>query len=206
MRRGLCDHESLETNVLDGMPFFVCFLRLLYRKASTPDLLERLWTDPHFSDPVRQSANENEEWLPLFVFHQFQKELEQAKILGGILKRRYLRMQRNRAQEEGKTPIPFTVPVTGRLAELLQYAASEERVCPSPSSWDRIYKMLPQGWSITGAPISPPLPLILGGWIASPFEKRARLAHHIRWAAEYGVLERVDTFLRGLPDQEWYKG
>lgn len=204
LMHGLCDRGTLQATVLGVMPFFVRFLRFLGRQASASDsLLERLWADPHFSSPVRHIQSEGKEPLPLLIFHHFQKELEHANLLGAFAQRRYIHLQRKRMEEDAKTPMPFTAPVTGKLASLIEYASSDDRI--SPSDWTRLYNMLPLGMSITGAPLKPDLPLILGGWLASDYKKRERVAYHIRWAAEYGVLVRVDTYLRSLRNQDWCK-
>lgn len=49
-----------------------------------------------------------------------------------------------------------------------------------------------------------PRPLILGGWDSPWWAKRRQLEAQIRFAAEHGRLDRVDRFLRRLPEAEWY--
>lgn len=90
------------------------------------------------------------------------------------------------------------------LDALLQYAGEKDRVCPVPLRWDELWKMLPDrrrersDWE-------PPLPLILGAWWhTSNLDKIVRLRVHIEWANEHGVLEQVDSFLRGLPESDWH--
>lgn len=87
---------------------------------------------------------------------------------------------------------------------LLAYCVKGGRVCPTPIKWNDLWEMLPNrrrsniGWE-------PPLPLVLGAWWhTSDQEKRERLIEHIQWADRHGALDRVDAFLRGLPEHEWH--
>jgi hypothetical protein len=91
-----------------------------------------------------------------------------------------------------------------RFEELVKYVQSNGRVCPQPIQWDKLWKMLPgrkrvdNGWN-------PPVPLILGGWWdSSDTSKRARLLEHIQYAADNGALDKVDKFLRMLPEDQWH--
>lgn len=89
------------------------------------------------------------------------------------------------------------------LDALLDYVRSEHRVCPMPDKWDAVWQSLP-GVRRVGAGWEPPPPLILGGWWASSNgEKRERLALHLRYAAEHGVLDRVGRFLMALGPDDW---
>lgn len=57
--------------------------------------------------------------------------------------------------------------------------------------------MLGGGWN-------PALPLILAAWADTPaLVKTLRLEEHIRYAEANNVLPEVDTFLRGLAEEEW---
>ncbi len=72
-----------------------------------------------------------------------------------------------------------------------------------PVRWNELWEMLP-GRTRHGSEWQPPPPLILSAWWDTPsFAKSERLAEHIHYAAEHGVLEPVDRFLRGLPEGEW---
>jgi hypothetical protein len=67
---------------------------------------------------------------------------------------------------------------------------------------DKFWKMLPDTKRN-----KVPWPLILGGADADDCEKRERLADHIRYAEQQGVLERVGAFLISLRPSEWcYEG
>ena len=67
------------------------------------------------------------------------------------------------------------------------------------SDWgDKFWKLLPHT-----SENNVPVPLILGGSDAPNRQKQERLALHIRYASEQGVLRRVDRFLRSLPPDGW---
>src|SRR5688572_14639595 len=90
------------------------------------------------------------------------------------------------------------------LDALLRYVATESRVCPKPTEWDAVWKMLPGCPEFAGTS-EPWPPLILGGWWASTdVEKSERLAYHIRWAYDHDAFEAVANFLRGLPTKSWH--
>lgn len=80
------------------------------------------------------------------------------------------------------------------LDATLAYVTAERRVCPMPGPWDELWRLLGRR--------SPP-PLILAAWDTPWFFKLARLQAQIRYAAEHGMLERVDRFLRALPPEAW---
>ena len=90
------------------------------------------------------------------------------------------------------------------LESLLSCCKENGRVCPQPQRWDELYQLLPDTRQV-GAGFVPAAPLILGGWwYSSDGDKQERLALHIRWAADHGALERVDAFLRALPEDQWH--
>lgn len=86
------------------------------------------------------------------------------------------------------------------LAKLIQ---SKQRVCPLPSQWDELWRML-----LASCPDESeqqlPTPLILGGWWSTTDEqKRSRLLEHLNWAERLNILAEVGKFLRRLRDDEW---
>jgi hypothetical protein len=92
---------------------------------------------------------------------------------------------------------------TSCLSELLVYVQADQRVCPRPQLWNKLWQMLsdqhrPGGvWGV--AP-----PLILGGWAyTSTQDKVDRLREHLEFADRIGAIERVDQFLRALPESSW---
>ncbi len=89
---------------------------------------------------------------------------------------------------------------------LLEYVKADGRICPNPQEWQALWEILPDKNRV-GSGWEPPLPLILGAWWDSPYlEKILRLDEHIRYGAEHGVLDNVDTYLRGLKPEQWFFG
>ena len=82
--------------------------------------------------------------------------------------------------------------------ELLEYVTENKRVCPMPGAWNKLWKMLPKREEIADGEWDYVLmPLICGWWDeCSDKEKRERLITQINYAAEKGVLDRVDKYLR----------
>jgi hypothetical protein len=91
-----------------------------------------------------------------------------------------------------------------KLTILLAYVGAEHRVCPQSQQWQTLWEMLPAKTRARGG-WTPALPLILGAWWhTTPLEKQLRLTEHIEYAAQHGVLDTVDSFLRGLDEEQWY--
>ena len=88
--------------------------------------------------------------------------------------------------------------------DVLAIATQNERVCPMPQAWNRLYDLLP-GKSRVGAGWEPSLPLILAAWHDSTaMAKGVRFREHIAWAASHGALEEVRQFLATLPEDQWF--
>lgn len=93
-----------------------------------------------------------------------------------------------------------------KLNDLLEYVKADGRVCPMPAYWERLWEMLPDKKHV-GRGWEPPPPLTLTVWWETPLlEKTARLEKHIRYAAEHGALDEVDSYLRALKPAEWFYG
>jgi hypothetical protein len=93
-----------------------------------------------------------------------------------------------------------------KLEALLEYVKAEGRICPIRIYWDRLWEMLPDKKHV-GRNWEPPPPLTLAVWWETPLlAKTLRLDKHIRYAAEHGVLDEVDSYLRGLRRDEWFYG
>jgi hypothetical protein len=93
-----------------------------------------------------------------------------------------------------------------KLKALLEYAKADGRICPMPDYWNQLWEMLPNKKRV-GAGWEPSLPLILAAWWDTPLlSKILRLDEHIRYAAEHGVLDEVDAYLRGLKPEQWFYG
>lgn len=72
-----------------------------------------------------------------------------------------------------------------------------------PSQWKALWEMLPSQ-NVGSSGSEPELPLILSAWHDTPaLVKIMRLKEHIEWAEKYGVLDKVDTFLRSLKESQW---
>jgi len=97
--------------------------------------------------------------------------------------------------------------MTDGLAALMKYAIENNRVCPKPDKWNKLWELLPDRKRV-GAGWNPPLPLILAAWWeTSDDQKRERLSIQIQYAADHGALEKIETFLRGLSKDDWiYEG
>jgi hypothetical protein len=90
------------------------------------------------------------------------------------------------------------------VESLVSYCREDDRVCPLPPLWNRLWEMLPDRTRV-GAGWQPPPPLILAAWHDTPaMLKKLRLAEHIHWAAQHGALELVGKFLRDLREEDWF--
>lgn len=93
---------------------------------------------------------------------------------------------------------------SGKLAALLNFVTTDDRVCPRPIEWNELWQSLPNrrrtetGWE-------PALPLVLAGWGTSTNEAKAmRLREHLNWARQHDGLDAADKFLRSLPPEAWH--
>jgi len=85
----------------------------------------------------------------------------------------------------------------------LIFCRENNRVCPLPTQWNRLWEKLPNR-SRVGGGWEPSAPLILAAWdVTTGLDKMMRLAEHIEWAARHNQLEVVDAYLRGLSEDEW---
>jgi hypothetical protein len=87
---------------------------------------------------------------------------------------------------------------------LIAYSREQKRVCPLPSYWNAMYKLLPS--KVGPKEIKKcPVPLILASWDeASPLLKMIRLEEQIKWASENGNFDKVSVYLRGLLEEQWF--
>jgi hypothetical protein len=91
-----------------------------------------------------------------------------------------------------------------KYAQLLEYVKANGRACPQPMRWSTLWEMLPRrrragpGWE-------PALPLILAVWWDTPtLQKHLRFLEHLEWAYSHGGIDEVDTYLRPLPESDWF--
>jgi len=75
-----------------------------------------------------------------------------------------------------------------------------------PPEWNTIWKLLPNRKRVGSVGWSPPLPLILAGWVyTSDAEKRQRFEEHIHWAYEHHALHKINRLIRGLSEEQWHQ-
>lgn len=91
------------------------------------------------------------------------------------------------------------------LARVLEFASASNRVCPKPVSWSRLYAMLLAG-SGDRSRIPPPPPIHGTEWaITSSAMKKRWLRDHLEWAGRARMLEVAASFLRELPESDWFR-
>ena len=90
------------------------------------------------------------------------------------------------------------------LSEAMTEARRNNRVCPQPAAWQRLYEMLP-GKQQDGRNWQPPPPLTGTAWKATrSLAKRMCLRDHLEWADRKGCLDDVYAFLKDLPEGDWH--
>ena len=81
----------------------------------------------------------------------------------------------------------------------------DDRVCPMPIYWNKLWKMLPDRKRVDGQ-WEPQLPLILSAWNYSEDEAKLDVfKKHIKWAYEHNAFERIQSFLKSLNEDQWHK-
>ena len=101
-------------------------------------------------------------------------------------------------------PRATATPKGVAVGEVMVEARRNNRVCPQPLAWQRLYEMLPgkiqgqRGWQ-------PPPPLTGSAWSSTPsLAKRMCLRDHIEWADTHGCLDAVHDYLKDLPEDQWH--
>jgi hypothetical protein len=95
---------------------------------------------------------------------------------------------------------PGATPEHVTIDDVLVEARRNNRVCPLPAIWQRLYAYLPN----TGPHLAK-VPATHAEWAQVPaLQKRARLREHIEWAASQGVLRQVYEALKKLPENRWH--
>ena len=96
--------------------------------------------------------------------------------------------------------VPQKPPGEVTLDEALADIRKNNRVCPLPSIWKKLYDALPNK-----VPELATAPVTAEEWKQTPaLEKRTRLRQHIEWAATQGVLKQVHKALHALPENKWH--
>jgi hypothetical protein len=86
------------------------------------------------------------------------------------------------------------------VEDVMAEARRNNRVCPKPLVWQRLYEWLPHK-----GPKLPGVPATRAEWEQlSALQKRSRLREHIEWAAFQGVLPKVHEALKALPEDRWH--
>jgi hypothetical protein len=99
-------------------------------------------------------------------------------------------------EEAPARPAAGEVTLDDALAEIRR----NNRVCPQPSVWKKLYDYLPNK-----TPQLVSLPATVQEWtMTPPLQKRARLRQHLEWAAAQGVLKQVHKALAALPEDTWH--
>ena len=94
--------------------------------------------------------------------------------------------------------MPAPAPVL-TVEDVLLEARRNNRVCPKPLIWQRLYDWLPnKAQHLSRGPAT------RADWDQlPPLQKRSRLREHIEWAAAQGVLAQVHAALKALPEERW---
>lgn len=101
-------------------------------------------------------------------------------------------------QQQGRAPLRGKRELT--VDEVIVEARKNNRVCPMPARWVELYDMLPDKTRSEPTP-----PLVEGAWKATPsIPKRMCFREHIEWAGEHACLDKVFTFMKTLPENEWH--
>lgn len=89
-------------------------------------------------------------------------------------------------------------------AKLIEYVKANNRICPQPLQWNKMYQMLKNTKRIGGG-WEPAAPLILAAWWeTSAIQKMFRFIDHIEWAEKNGQLEEIAKFIYDLKEIEWH--
>lgn len=89
--------------------------------------------------------------------------------------------------------------------KLFNYINDNNRVCPQPQIWNKLWEMLKDKERIGVAGWNPPVPLILvAWWETSDSAKKQRLLDHIEWAENKGQLDEIANFIYELREDQWY--
>lgn len=90
------------------------------------------------------------------------------------------------------------------VVELISYCNVNERICPQPQLWSKLWDMLNDKERVGVAGWNPPLPQILAAWWnTSPSEKKFRFEQHIIWANSHGQIKEISDLLTSLAEENW---
>ncbi|HUI71250.1 MAG TPA: hypothetical protein VL354_12090 [Spirochaetia bacterium] len=89
------------------------------------------------------------------------------------------------------------------LDDLLEMADANARICPVPSPWEELWRLLPEKNQVGGTWIPRPPPIVGDWWVMSREEKRERFRAHLRYATAKGVAHAAGLLLSSLKEDEW---
>jgi len=93
-------------------------------------------------------------------------------------------------------------PIEVTLYEVMGIARKDNRVCPQPSRWLEMYRILQDK---AGLHALPSQPLVGSAWAATPpMAKRMAFHEQLEWADKNHCLTPVHEFLKTLRDSDWY--
>lgn len=92
---------------------------------------------------------------------------------------------------------------TETFESLWAYCTANARAIPR--DWHKLYEMLDNKRQKPSGSWIPSLPLILAAWhVTMPIEKQLRFKEHIQWANDQNQLAEISSYLRSLPEDQWY--
>ena len=92
-----------------------------------------------------------------------------------------------------------------QIESLIKFCKVEGKICPQPQRWNELWEMLPDKKRV-GSGWFPSAPLILAAWWDTSNEmKQERLMEHLHYAEKKGALNKIGSFLRNLPEEDWFK-
>jgi len=94
-----------------------------------------------------------------------------------------------------------------QLLELIEYCQSNNRICPWPQDWNRIWGTYSRYSHRSEFTEYPPfkIPLILGAWDAPYIDKRQRFLTQIYWCYKNYFMGSMYKMVMGLTEDDWYK-
>jgi hypothetical protein len=89
--------------------------------------------------------------------------------------------------------------------KLINYVSYNNRVCPQPQLWNKLWEKLKDKERVGSAGWNPPVPLILAAWWdSSDNSKKQRLIEHLNWAEKKGQLDEIGSYIYKLTEEEWF--
>ncbi len=90
------------------------------------------------------------------------------------------------------------------IEELKNYCKQNDRICPMPQYWSKLYAMLKNTKQKPSGGFEPSAPLILAAWDQPALFKQLRFFEHLDWAVKENQIKEVENFLVSLSEQNWF--